>query len=504
MNQRQSGILLHITSLPGPFGIGDIGPEAHKFVDYLHAAGQSVWQILPLTVTSTFTGNSPYSSLSAFALNPLLVSPEMLLRDGLVDEEEVRYIHVGDDHGPVHYKRVKMLKEALLRTAFSTFLKQAEFQDPFAAFCESNAFWLQDYARFVVLKQVFGGETWNNWSDPLRDRDPVELQRFEKLYSESIHFVKFVQFILHRQWNRLREHCREKGVRILGDLPIYVESDSADVWQHPTVFLLNDQARPELVAGVPPDYFSATGQLWGNPVYNWEHLKQQGYQWWMNRLRYNLSLYDILRIDHFRGLVQFWAVPAGETTAINGSWRDVPTRDFLDTVFREMDKNAFVAEDLGTITDDVRETMQRYQLPGMKILMFAFSDDLDDHPYLPHNVENDSVIYTGTHDNNTVRSWYDDDISEHERSNLHQYLRAQLGREPNPERVHWDLIELAWKSPANLAIAPMQDVLGSGASTRMNQPGVGAGCWMWRCPSHDISRHTAEQLRKLTELCNRA
>ena len=499
MTNRESGVLLHITSLPGPFGIGDIGPEAYRFVDFLRDAGQSVWQILPLTVTSTFTGNSPYSSLSAFALNPLLVSPELLVQDNLVDDEEVRYIHVGDDDGPVHYKRVKMLKEALLRKAFSNYLKGQPAGNDFLAFQESNASWLRDYSRFVVLKNIFGGEAWHNWSEPLRDRDHAEIERFERLYREDIEFSEFVQFVLHSQWSRLRDYCHSKRVRIMGDLPIYVEADSADVWNHPACFRLNHESRPELVAGVPPDYFSSTGQLWGNPVYDWDYLRSQGYSWWLDRLQYNLRLYDVVRIDHFRGLVQFWAVPAHEETAVNGQWVDVPTHDFFDAVFKNLSKASFVAEDLGIITDDVREAMARYQLPGMKILLFAFNGNLDDHPYLPHNFSENSVVYTGTHDNNTVRGWFDGEMSEHEEHNLRRYLHANLGRDFTPESIAWDLTEIAWRSPAKLAIVPLQDLLGLGASSRMNRPGFGEGCWMWRCASQDINSRLAEKLLHLTE-----
>ena len=499
MNKRESGVLLHITSLPGPFGIGDIGPEAHKFVDFLQDAGQSVWQILPLTVTSTFTGNSPYSGLSAFALNPLLVSPELLLQDKLVDEEKVRYIRVEDDEGPVNYKRAKMLKEALVRHAFLKYLKTRPDGHEFAEFRERNAFWLRDYARFVVLKDVFGGEAWTNWSPRLRERDHSEMERFEKLYAEEIEFAEFVQFVLHTQWRKLREYCHSKQVRIMGDLPIYVEADSADLWSHPECFRLDKEARPELVAGVPPDYFSATGQLWGNPVYDWDYLRSQAYSWWLNRLQHNLELYDIVRIDHFRGLVQFWAVPADEQTAVNGYWVDVPTNDFFDTIFKHLSKDSFVAEDLGLITDGVRETMERYQLPGMKILLFAFNASLEDHPYLPHNFTENNVVYTGTHDNNTVRGWFDKEMSQHEELNLRQYLNVNLGKELNAETISWDLTEMAWRSRANLAIAPMQDLLGLDETHRMNKPGIGEGCWVWRCAFEDINARLADKLLSLTQ-----
>ena len=493
MNQRQSGVLMHITSFPGRFGIGDFGPEAFRFVDFLHAAGQSVWQILPLTVTSSFTGNSPYSSLSAFAINPLLVSPEYLLRDGLANQDDVECIYVRES-GLSHYRRIMMLKEALLRRAFQKFQGTAKLASEFEEFEEQSSEWLENYAHFVVLKDVFGGEIWCNWPEPFRHRQDDEMRRFVKLYREQILFHKFVQFVLWRQWNTLRDFCHEKGVHVMGDLPIYVETDSADVWTHPECFKLDRNCHPEWVAGVPPDYFSSTGQLWGNPVYRWDVLQERRYDWWINRLRHNSHLYDVTRIDHFRGLVQYWEVPAHETTAMNGHWAGVPTYDFFDTVFRHFRKDEVVAEDLGTITDDVRQVMDHYKLAGMKILLFAFNGNLHDHPYLPHNYSENCVAYTGTHDNNTVRGWFESEMTSHEEHNLRQYLN----RDVNTDCISWDLIKLAWQSKSRLSVAPMQDLLSLDGSARMNTPGVGEGCWTWRCPYLSVNEELAARLMQLT------
>ena len=498
MNQRSSGVLMHLTSLPGRFGIGDFGPEAFRFVDFLHEAGQSVWQILPLSVTSSFTGNSPYSSLSAFAINPLLVSPELLLKEALAEQSDVEITYVREG-GPAHYRRIRMLKMALLRRAFGKFQQLSNLATEFEEFETQAREWLEDFARFVVLKQVFGGEIWCNWPEPFRYRQADEMRRFALLYQEEIRFQKFVQFIVWKQWNTLREHCRERGIQVMGDLPIYVETDSADVWTHPDYFKLGQDSHPEWVAGVPPDYFSSTGQLWGNPVYRWDRLQETRYAWWLSRLGNSSRLYDIIRIDHFRGLVQFWEVPSHEQTAINGRWADVPSYDFLDTVFEQFDRRSFVAEDLGYITDDVREVMNRYELAGMRIVLFGFGGDLQGHPYLPHNYPENSVAYTGTHDNNTVRGWFEREMTPHEAHNLRTYLNKDV----DADSVAWDLIEQTWRSRAKLAIAPMQDLLALDASARMNTPGVGEGCWLWRCPYLAADEELAARLRQLTQATER-
>lgn len=498
MTQRQSGVLMHVTSLPGRFGIGDFGPEAFRFADFLKAAGQSVWQILPLTVTSSFHGNSPYSSLSAFAINPLLISPELLLRDGLANQSDVECIYVREG-GPARFRRIRMLKEALLRRAFAIFSEDTNLASKFHEFEQRNSAWLDNYTQFVVLKQVFGGETWCSWPEPFRFRQADEMQRFVKLYEQEIRYRKFVQFVLWRQWTTLRDYCHAQGIQVMGDMPIYVETDSADVWAHPECFKLNAQLQPEWVAGVPPDYFSSTGQRWGNPVYRWDVLQEQRYQWWIDRLSHNANLYDITRIDHFRGLVQYWEVAAHEPTAINGHWADVPYHDFLDTVFQRFGTDAFVAEDLGVITDDVRQVMSHYGLAGMRILLFAFNGDLSGHPYLPHNYPENCVAYTGTHDNNTVRGWFEGEMTPHEANNVRQYLQ----RDVRADTISWDLVDLVWRSPARLAIAPLQDLLALGSAARMNTPGVRGGCWLWRCPYLAFDEDLAARLRELTAAAGR-
>jgi 4-alpha-glucanotransferase len=502
--KRESGILLHITSLPGKFGIGDFGPAAYEFVDFLNQSGQHIWQILPLTVTNSLTGNSPYSSPSAFAINPLLISPELLAEDGYVLKKDIATINVaGAEDVNVNYQLVKMLKEGILKKAYQTFLKKKKQPADYVRFEKDNQYWLQDYANFVVMKQVFGGEDWGKWPMPLRQRDQAETKRFCDLYCDDISFQKFIQYVLFKQWSKLRDYCRKKQIRILGDMPIYVEYDSADVWTHPEYYKLDDQSLPAAVAGVPPDYFSPTGQRWGNPVYNWDALREKRYDWWIERLRYNLNLYDMVRIDHFRGLVQYWEVPAYEETAVNGSWQDVPTYDFFDTVFQQLDKESIVAEDLGFITDDVRNVMNHYNFPGMKILLFAFNGNLDDHPYLPHNISENFLVYTGTHDNNTVRGWVNKEKTGLEDNNLREYIGREFHKEIDYNHVHWDLVEMAFRSRANLAIAPLQDLLGYDETTRMNQPGISQGFWEWRCDHNDFDKGLAQRLKQLTKDTNR-
>jgi 4-alpha-glucanotransferase len=417
----------------------------------------------------------------------------------LASQDDVECIYVRESDR-AYYRRIRMLKEALLRRAFQIFQRTANSATQFEEFEEQSSDWLDDYAHFVVLKDVFGGEIWCNWPEPLRHRQADEMRRFVKLYREQILFRKFEQFVLWKQWNTLRDFCHEKGVHVMGDMPIYVETDSADVWTHPECFKLDRNSHPELVAGVPPDYFSSTGQLWGNPVYRWDVLQESQYSWWIDRLRHNLRLYDLTRIDHFRGLVQYWEVPAHEPTAMNGHWADVPSYDFLDTVFQHFDKGAFVAEDLGSITDDVRQVMNHYELAGMKILLFAFNGDLQDHPYLPHNYPENCVAYTGTHDNNTVRGWFDCEMTAPEAHNVRRYLNKDI----DSDSISWDLIRLAWQSKSRMCLAPMQDLLALDQSTRMNTPGVGEGCWTWRCPYLSMSEELAGRLRQLTTACDRA
>ncbi len=494
--ERGSGLLLHVTSLPSPFGIGDLGPQAFHFVDLAAEAGQRYWQILPLNPTDPIYGNSPYLSVSAFALNPLLISPELLYRDGLLQKSDLAS-SPSFREGFVDYGLTMETKERLLDKAFERW--QGKESSEFLSFCSEQAFWLNDYALFTALRRRFAGKSWTDWPKALRDRRKDALAEAEKAEAEVILGIKFRQFILHRQWHQLKEHCAQRGVRIIGDLPIYVEHGSADVWCAPHLFKLDKNGHPIAVAGVPPDYFSETGQRWGNPVYDWEAMRRDGFRWWADRLRRNLGLFDLVRIDHFRGLVAYWEIPAEEKTAINGKWIQVPTEELFNVLRQSSPSFNVIAEDLGVITDDVRRTMERYQLPGMKILQFAFGGDLQTNPYLPHNYPENCLVYTGTHDNNTTRGWYRCDATDAERWNLGVYF----GREINEGNVCRTLIEAALTSRAAAAVIPVQDVLELDESARMNVPGKQSGNWQWRLREGVLTRESLHFLRDLTQKSGR-
>jgi 4-alpha-glucanotransferase len=498
MIKRGSGILMHITSLPSKFGIGDFGPEAYRFTDFLTEAKQSCWQILPLTPTDPMHGNSPYSSASASAISPWMLSPELMIEGGYLSDADLNSIP-DFDIDKVVYQSVAEYKKDLLDKAFGHFQKdnnRAEFD----RFCEDNAYWLDDFALFMILKRHFGGKAWNQWPVEYRDRHQDTLKSVETEFKEQIEREKFIQYLCYKQWFALRKYCNERGIQLFGDIPIYVNYDSVDVWSNPHIFKLNDDKTPTFVAGVPPDYFSETGQLWGNPVYNWDVLKDSDYKWWIQRLKHNFRQFDIIRIDHFRGLVAYWEVASGEETAINGKWVKVPVDDFFNTVLRHFFLPPIVAEDLGMITADVRETLKKYGFPGMKVLMFGFGADDPKHPYLPHNYEENYVAYTATHDNNTVRGWFDHETNPEIRKRLFKYI----GREVSPEEIPWEMVRLAMASRAKMAIFPMQDILGLGEATRMNRPAHGNGNWRWRLKPNSLASNIKEKLADLTYVYNRA
>jgi len=484
-NQRRSGILLHITSLPSRFGIGDIGPESHRFADFLKQAEQKVWQVLPLNPTTV--GDSPYFSPSAFAGNFLLISPEKMVEDGWLQPLDIELPHTFPDE-KVDYSEVRKLKLCYLKKAFAHVTPlNAEYEN----FCDENSYWLEDYSLFSALKESYEGAVWTDWPQGARNREVEFLNDRKVQLREAIEFEKFVQYIFFEQWKSLKKYCNDQGIEIFGDLPIYVTHDSSDVWANPGNFKLGSDGDPLLVAGVPPDCFSETGQLWGNPVYNWEVLKNNSYDWWVQRLRFNLKVMDIMRIDHFRGFVAAWEVPAGEETAENGCWQSVPGDDFFSRVRKQFPDASIVAEDLGLITDEVRELMRRCGFPGMKILVFAFDSDLKTNPYLPHNHIENCVVYTGTHDCNTVKGWFCHDMSPEQEANLFEYL----GKEVSAEEISEELVRQALMSPARLAILPMQDVLGLDESARFNFPGTKEANWQWRmqadCLSSELSDHLA-------------
>jgi 4-alpha-glucanotransferase len=492
---RGSGVLMHITSFPSPYGIGDLGPEAYRFIDRLADAKQKYWQLLPLNPTDPAYGNSPYLSSSAFALNPLLISPERLMDEGLLSA--VDFTDAPPAEGAIDYPAVTDYKRAILAKAFARWRGSADAD--YARFCQDQSAWLDDFALFIALKGHFPGLMWSEWPLDLRDRQPDALRDMRKRLAEPIEFEKFLQFQVQKQWFALKHHCAERGVTIIGDLPIYVDFGSSDVWSHPDRFKLDEKREPYVVSGVPPDYFSATGQLWGNPIYDWEALARDGFAWWLNRMRQNLRLFDIVRIDHFRGLIAYWEVPAEEETAINGRWVDVPTYPFFDRLIAEIPHLNVIAEDLGVITPDVKEALQKFGLPGMKVLLFAFSGNPAENPYMPYHYEANCIVYTGTHDNNTTRGWYLHEATDEERYHLAQFL----GRPVDSAQVHWDLIGVALSSPANVAIVPLQDLLGIDERGRMNVPGTNRGNWTWRLTPDEMDESVFHRLAELTVRYNR-
>ena len=501
---RSSGLLLHLTSLPSPFGIGDLGPGAHAFAAFLARAGQSVWQILPVDPTAVTSYNDPYHSVGALAGNPLLISPEALVDDGLLDPDDI----ASPPDFPtdrVDYEAVTAYKDGLFKIAHARFAASqapAEIMADYRAFRLANASWLDDFALYMALREDRGGP-WPSWPEPLRDRDPEALEQARRDLAQSVDRAVFLQWIFQRQWDALHARCRELGVRIFGDMPVYVDHDSVDCWSAPGCFKLDGDGMPTAVSGVPPDYFSATGQLWGTPVYDWDAMERRGFDWWLARVERNLALFDMLRIDHFRGLVAYWEVPAGEDTAMNGQWVEAPVERFMTALTRRFPCLPIVAEDLGVITPDVRETMARFKLPGMKILLFAFGSDLPTNPYAPHNMVQDCVVYTGTHDNNPVLGWWDQEATADDKARFLAYLGAHLGREVPRGAVPWEMVRLAMLSTAALAVVPVQDLLGLGAEARMNRPGNLAGNWTWRLEPGAVDG-LAEKLAELTCLTNRS
>lgn len=496
LSTRSSGVLLHISSLPSRFGIGDFGVSAFHFADLLHASGQKVWQLLPLTPTDLSSGNSPYSSSSAFAGNTLFISPELLVNDGFLSRKDLKSVpDFPLDH--VDYKAVHEFKQHLFTRAFENFRQLPEHEE-YHEFCHTNAGWLDDYALFTALKTHFSGKPWFEWSDALRLRQHPALGIASAHHTSAIEREKFLQFVFSKQWTALKDYCNSRHIHLLGDIPIYSSHDSADVWANPGIFQLNTRSMPTSVAGVPPDYFSPKGQRWGNPIYNWTALQETEYLWWKLRLQRNFELYDAVRIDHFRGLVAYWDIPAHEKTAINGSWQSVPTLDFLQSLTATFDHFPVIAEDLGTITDDVKDVMERFTLPGMKVLQFAF-DDTPHNPYLPHNYTKNCLVYSGTHDNNTTRGWYSGDASARSK----KYIKEYLGYSPKEVTIHEDFMKLALASSAMIAILPLQDVLGLGSEARMNQPSTSKGNWSWRATPGMMKEKNFKVLKTMTSIFGR-
>jgi 4-alpha-glucanotransferase len=497
---------MHPTSLPSPYGIGDFGETAFEFAGQLAAAGVSIWQVLPLGPTGY--GNSPYQAFSAFAGEPLLIALDRLVHEGLLSKNDLKSAP-RLPAAKVDYDRVRDWKLPLLTRAYQAFRERrtAKQQHLFTQFCADHAAWLDDYALFNALRHDFGpDEDWTQWDKALVKRVPGALAKAREKLAEQIACEQFLQWVFYSQWAELRAHCSSLGVKILGDIPIYVSANGADVWAHPKYFLLDDDGRPSAVAGVPPDYFSATGQRWGNPIYNWKELEQGGFEWWIDRFRGNFHLYDALRVDHFRGFQAYWEVPASEKTAMNGKWKTAPGEKLFHAVASALGQLEIVAENLGIITPEVEKLRRKFGFPGMAILQFAFSIDGSGASYRPHNLEREVVGYTGTHDNDTVVGWWnsgkgdstrkDEDIRKEKEFTL-KYLGG--GDEP----IEWKMMRALFSSVAQVAIVPMQDVLGLGSDSRMNRPGVGAGNWAWRMLPEAFSEERIARLRDVLELYDR-
>jgi 4-alpha-glucanotransferase len=491
--KRASGIFLHPTSLPGPYGIGDLGPGSYRWVDWLAGSGCKLWQILPLGPTGY--GDSPYQCFSSFAGNHYLISPELLFHDNLLHSNDLietnNFSMERVDFGTLIPWKLNLLERAYLRFSSGS----GSLQEDFDSFCSNNAIWLDDYALFMAIKEKYGGGSWEGWPELLRRRESIILEEARKNLASSISRYSFYQYIFFRQWGALLDHAHQQGLHIIGDIPIFVASDSSDVWSHPDLFFLDHNLKPNFVAGVPPDYFSPTGQLWGNPLYRWEVHKFTGYKWWLERIRASLKLVDILRIDHFRGFASYWEIPAGYPTAEVGRWVIGPGADLFSAIRASLGEDLpIIAEDLGLITPEVTNLRDQFGLPGMKVLQFGFSGP--ENPFLPHAYSQNCVAYTGTHDNDTALGWYET-APEKEKDFARRYL------EIDGKDFSWDLIRCSWRSTAIFALAPMQDFLALGSEARLNFPSRLGGNWEWRLKEGDLNMELQGRIKELNWLYQR-
>ncbi len=491
---RQGGILLHPTSLVSPYGIGDLGPGAFAWIDFLASSGCRLWQVLPLGPTGY--GDSPYQSFSTFAGNPYLISPKVLLDEGLLTPVDLE-VMPSFPANRVDFGAVISWKLALLEKAYTHFEQSdnAGLRLAFDQFTQEQSTWLEDFALFMALKEAHHGRPWTNWEVALRDRHPQAIVAARQKYSHAIKRQAFCQFLFSRQWTDVREYAAKHQIRIIGDIPIFVAHDSSDVWAHRNLYYLNDKGQPTVVAGVPPDYFSKTGQLWGNPLYNWDKHAQDGYDWWLRRISAALNMVDFIRMDHFRGFAGYWEVPGGAPTAEKGRWVTGPGKSFFQVVQNRLGELPFIAEDLGVITPDVVDLRDHFQLPGMRVLQFAFTDT-SDNPFLPHHYVEQCVAYTGTHDNDTVRGWYER-VDDKEKA----FYRKYMNRDGN--QVAWDLIRCVWSSVAVFALAPIQDFLNLGNEARINYPGNPVGNWAWRLQEGALTPELAQRIKDLNILYSR-
>ena len=496
MKKRGSGILCHITSLPSPYGIGDLGPGAYAFADFLREAKQSYWQVLPLNPTNRRYLDSPFSSLSSCAGNTALISPELLVNQGLLSQSEVED-HPAFPGDKVDYAGVSRLKQQLFLRAHARFQKGAASDQDYARFCKGNAQWLEDYALYTALSAHLGGIALTDWPKEISNRNSEEVRRLHEELSEAIDREKFLQYIFYQQWHSLKNSCNSKGIQIIGDFPMFMNYDAVDIWINPELFKVDEKLKPYLLAGSPPDAFSEDGQLFNCAVFDWEMLKRSGFSWWVRRFHYLFKLYDFVRIDHFRGLISSWEVPAGEQNGLHGSWQPTPCEDFLNAMLQHYPNFPVIAEDLGVITAEVREAMGKFGIPGMKVLLLAFQKEAAENSYLPHNHRRNCVVYTGTHDTNTVAGWFAH-ADDREKERLRRYLGRQI--ETGASR---ELIRMAMMSVAHTAVIQMQDILGAGEDSRMNTPGEPEGNWQWRMPESDLS-DVASRLAEMTICYGRA
>ena len=496
MFERSSGILFHPTSLPGKYGIGTLGKEAYAFIDFLKKSRQKLWQIFPLGPTGY--GDSPYQSFSSFAGNPYLIDFDLLIEAHLLSEEDLRDVFFGDNEEYIDYGAIYNQKYPLLRKAYENFKSSDnhEMKENLEHFKRENASWLNDYSLYISLKNHFNGLPWNEWAHDIKNREHGAMEHYRNELADDIEYHNFIQFLFFKQWGDVKRYANENGIKIIGDIPIFVAADSSDAWANPEIFLFDEERKPVKVAGVPPDYFSATGQLWGNPLYNWQKLKETNYSWWVERVRANLSTCDIIRIDHFRGFEAYWAVPYGDDTAINGQWEPGPGIDLFNAIKSQLGELPIIAEDLGLMTQGVIDLREATGFPGMKILGFAF-DSGEENDYLPHTYTKNCVVYTGTHDNDTLIGWFQK-AKEEDRQFARDYLNSR-----SDDEIHWDAIRGAWSSVASMAISPVQYFLGLGSEARINTPGVAAGNWQWRLRHGVLTDELAERIAKLTRVYSR-
>ena len=496
--QRASGILMHLISLPSHFGIGDMGPYAYQFADMLYDSGQTLWQVLPLTTTSIDCGNSPYTSNSAFAGNKLLISPELLAKEGLLNEVTFKNASSCFENNFIDYLQVRRVKNELLSKAYKTYCENpADCKTEFEIFISKNSYWLDNYALYSALRETIG-LPWYLWPESLRDRSPQVLREKRQNLEGMIEFEKFIQFLFFKQWISLKRYCNEKGIKIVGDLPFYVSYDSADVWSKPELFKLDVDKKPLFVSGVPPDYFSATGQLWNHPIYNWEKHNETHFEWWETRINRCLGFYDLMRIDHFRGLLAYWEIPVNEKTAVNGKWVATPSDAFFSMLKNRFPSLPFIAEDLGVITDDVRQVLDTLQLPRTYVLVFAF-DGVQNNAHLPHNHKKNSVVYTGTHDTNTVRGWFNKDANQTVRNTLKNYL----GKTLSESDVSWEFVKMAESSNSKFCIIPVQDLLSLGSEARLNNPASSVNNYLWKLNDKQFFNIPLSALNEITAASGR-